>query len=59
LPTRDKLRADFASAKAMNDVESLKDVQRVCLLAIRWLFEIIEQSSEAAVIADRMRGLSG
>jgi hypothetical protein len=43
----------------MNDVESLKDFQRVCLLAIRWLFEIIEQSSEAAVIADRMRGLSG
>ncbi|RJG09189.1 PAS domain-containing protein [Pseudomonas cavernicola] len=37
----------------MNDVESLKDYQRVRLLAIRSLFEIIEQSSEGTVIVDR------
>ena len=33
--------------------ESLKDYQRVRLLAIRSLFEIIEQSSEGTVIVDR------
>jgi transcriptional regulator with PAS, ATPase and Fis domain len=37
----------------MNDTESLKDYQRVRLLAIRSLFEIIEQSSEGTVIVDR------
>jgi transcriptional regulator with PAS, ATPase and Fis domain len=37
----------------MNTTESLKDYQRVRLLAIRSLFEIIEQSSEGTVIVDR------
>ncbi|MBF0642034.1 sigma 54-interacting transcriptional regulator [Pseudomonas protegens] len=37
----------------MNDSESLKDYQRVRQLAIRSLFEIIEQSSEGTVIVDR------
>jgi transcriptional regulator with PAS, ATPase and Fis domain len=37
----------------MNPTESLKDYQRVRLLAIRSLFEIIEQSSEGTVIVDR------
>jgi len=37
----------------MNDRESLKDYQRVRLLAIRSLFESIEQSSEGTVIVDR------
>ncbi|PMY39249.1 MULTISPECIES: sigma-54-dependent Fis family transcriptional regulator [Pseudomonas] len=37
----------------MNDTESLKDYQRVRQLAIRSLFEIIEQSSEGTVIVDR------
>ncbi len=37
----------------MDDTESLKDYQRVRLLAIRSLFEIIEQSSEGTVIVDR------
>ncbi|QXI26652.1 sigma-54 interaction domain-containing protein [Pseudomonas vanderleydeniana] len=37
----------------MNDRESLKDYQRVRLLAIRSLFENIEQSSEGTVIVDR------
>ncbi|AKA23962.1 sigma-54 interaction domain-containing protein [Pseudomonas chlororaphis] len=37
----------------MNDTESLKDYQRVRRLAIRSLFEIIEQSSEGTVIVDR------
>ncbi|NWB93690.1 sigma-54 interaction domain-containing protein [Pseudomonas agarici] len=37
----------------MNDRESLQDYQRVRLLAIRSLFEIIEQSSEGTVIVDR------
>ncbi|MBX9754364.1 MAG: PAS domain-containing protein, partial [Pseudomonadaceae bacterium] len=37
----------------MNDVESLKDYQRVRLLAIRSLFEIVEQSSEGTIIVDR------
>ncbi len=37
----------------MNDTESLKDYQRVRMLAIRSLFEIIEQSSEGTVIVDR------
>eukprot|EP01030_Chromulinospumella_sphaerica_P014770 gene14770-14567_t len=36
----------------MNTTESLKDYQRVRLLAIRSLFEIIEQSSEGTVIVD-------
>jgi len=38
---------------AMTDTESLKDYQQVRLLAIRSLFEIIEQSSEGTVIVDR------
>lgn len=37
----------------MNDSDSLKDYQRVRQLAIRSLFEIIEQSSEGTVIVDR------
>jgi transcriptional regulator with PAS, ATPase and Fis domain len=37
----------------MNTTESLKDYQRVRSLAIRSLFEIIEQSSEGTVIVDR------
>ena len=37
----------------MNDTDHLKDYQRVRLLAIRSLFEIIEQSSEGTVIVDR------
>ena len=37
----------------MNTTESLKDYQQVRLLAIRSLFEIIEQSSEGTVIVDR------
>ncbi len=37
----------------MNTTESLKDYQRVRTLAIRSLFEIIEQSSEGTVIVDR------
>ncbi|MFS1287584.1 sigma-54 interaction domain-containing protein [Pseudomonas piscis] len=37
----------------MNDSENLKDYQRVRQLAIRSLFEIIEQSSEGTVIVDR------
>ena len=37
----------------MTDTESLKDYQQVRLLAIRSLFEIIEQSSEGTVIVDR------
>ncbi|MGE8177522.1 sigma-54 interaction domain-containing protein [Pseudomonas fluorescens] len=37
----------------MNTTESLKDYQRVRMLAIRSLFEIIEQSSEGTVIVDR------
>ena len=37
----------------MNTTESLKDYRRVRLLAIRSLFEIIEQSSEGTVIVDR------
>ncbi|MBV7476310.1 sigma-54-dependent Fis family transcriptional regulator [Pseudomonas sp. PDM31] len=37
----------------MNTTENLKDYQRVRLLAIRSLFEIIEQSSEGTVIVDR------
>ncbi|WP_166362453.1 sigma-54 interaction domain-containing protein [Pseudomonas akapageensis] len=37
----------------MNDSESLKDYQQVRQLAIRSLFEIIEQSSEGTVIVDR------
>ncbi|WP_026145235.1 sigma-54 interaction domain-containing protein [Pseudomonas asplenii] len=37
----------------MNDRDSLKDYQRVRLLAIRSLFENIEQSSEGTVIVDR------
>ncbi len=37
----------------MNPTDSLKDYQRVRLLAIRSLFEIIEQSSEGTVIVDR------
>ncbi|PWB35060.1 sigma-54-dependent Fis family transcriptional regulator [Pseudomonas sp. SDI] len=37
----------------MHDSDSLKDYQRVRLLAIRSLFEIIEQSSEGTVIVDR------
>jgi transcriptional regulator with PAS, ATPase and Fis domain len=37
----------------MNDSESLKDYRRVRRLAIRSLFEIIEQSSEGTVIVDR------
>ncbi|KAI2693273.1 sigma 54-interacting transcriptional regulator [Pseudomonas sp. TNT3] len=37
----------------MTPTESLKDYQRVRLLAIRSLFEIIEQSSEGTVIVDR------
>ncbi|WP_095143314.1 MULTISPECIES: sigma-54-dependent Fis family transcriptional regulator [unclassified Pseudomonas] len=36
----------------MNTTDSLKDYQRVRLLAIRSLFEIIEQSSEGTVIVD-------
>lgn len=39
--------------KPMNTTESLKDYQRVRTLAIRSLFEIIEQSSEGTVIVDR------
>jgi len=41
------------SQKPMNDRESLKDYQRVRLLAIRSLFESIEQASEGTVIVDR------
>jgi transcriptional regulator with PAS, ATPase and Fis domain len=37
----------------MKDSESLKDYRRVRRLAIRSLFEIIEQSSEGTVIVDR------
>ena len=37
----------------MNTGENLKDYQRVRSLAIRSLFEIIEQSSEGTVIVDR------
>lgn len=37
----------------MHDSDNLKDYQRVRLLAIRSLFEIIEQSSEGTVIVDR------
>ena len=37
----------------MNTGENLKDYQRVRTLAIRSLFEIIEQSSEGTVIVDR------
>jgi len=37
----------------MNPTESLKDYKRVRTLAIRSLFEIIEQSSEGTVIVDR------
>ncbi|EPL15624.1 sigma-54-dependent Fis family transcriptional regulator [Pseudomonas sp. CF161] len=37
----------------MNDSENLKDYKRVRQLAIRSLFEIIEQSSEGTVIVDR------
>jgi len=37
----------------MNNNESLKDYRRVRRLAIRSLFEIIEQSSEGTVIVDR------
>ncbi|MDD0976177.1 sigma-54 interaction domain-containing protein [Pseudomonas fontis] len=37
----------------MHDSDSLKDYQRVSLLAIRSLFKIIEQSSEGTVIVDR------
>ncbi|MHC8372295.1 sigma-54 interaction domain-containing protein [Pseudomonas sp. MDT1-85] len=37
----------------MNTTENLKDYQRVRTLAIRSLFEIIEQSSEGTVIVDR------
>jgi hypothetical protein len=37
----------------MNTTESLKDYQQVRGLAIRSLFEIIEQSSEGTVIVDR------
>ncbi len=36
----------------MNTTESLKDYRRVRMLAIRSLFEIIEQSSEGTVIVD-------
>ena len=37
----------------MHDSDSLKDYQRVRRLAIKSLFEIIEQSSEGTVIVDR------
>ena len=37
----------------MNPTESLRDYKRVRTLAIRSLFEIIEQSSEGTVIVDR------
>lgn len=37
----------------MNDSDSLKDYQHVRRLAIRSLFEIIEQSSEGTVIVDK------
>ncbi|KJK14431.1 sigma-54-dependent Fis family transcriptional regulator [Pseudomonas sp. 2(2015)] len=37
----------------MQDSDSLKDYQQVRLLAIRSLFEIIEQSSEGTIIVDR------
>ncbi|TVT86103.1 sigma-54-dependent Fis family transcriptional regulator [Pseudomonas sp. H3(2019)] len=37
----------------MNTTEGLRDYQRVRMLAIRSLFEIIEQSSEGTVIVDR------
>ena len=37
----------------MQDSDSLKDYQRVRQLAIRSLFEIIEQSSEGTIIVDR------
>src|SRR3546814_14550638 len=37
----------------MNPTDSLKDYKRVRTLAIRSLFEIIEQSSEGTVIVDR------
>ena len=37
----------------MKDTDSLKDYQRVRRLAIRSLFEIIEQSSEGTVIVDK------
>ncbi|MET1076731.1 MAG: sigma 54-interacting transcriptional regulator [Pseudomonas sp.] len=37
----------------MDHAESLKDYQRVRLLAIRSLFEIVEQSSEGTIIVDR------
>ncbi|AYC32918.1 PAS domain-containing protein [Pseudomonas cavernae] len=36
----------------MKDAESLKDYQHVRLLAIRSLFEIVEQSSEGTIIVD-------
>jgi transcriptional regulator with PAS, ATPase and Fis domain len=39
--------------QSMKDSESLKDYRRVRRLAIRSLFEIIEQSSEGTVIVDR------
>jgi transcriptional regulator with PAS, ATPase and Fis domain len=44
---------DKITMNTMNTTESLKDYQRVRLLAIRSLFEIIEQSSEGTVIVDR------
>ena len=37
----------------MHDSDSLKDYPQVRQLAIRSLFEIIEQSSEGTVIVDR------
>ncbi len=37
----------------MKDSDSLKDYRRVRRLAIRSLFEIIEQSSEGTVIVDK------
>lgn len=39
--------------QCMKDSDSLKDYQRVRRLAIRSLFEIIEQSSEGTVIVDK------